>query len=341
MKKRNYFACVLLMITLVSGIVFAQSEDDFDVKQNADNTLTITGYKGTERNVVIPDKLYGLKVTIIGNSAFRGKELISVVIPDTVITIENGESYYQGAFSDNEELIKVTLGKGIKTIGGGAFCKCQLTEIIIPDSVTEIGNNSFCLAGLVKVTLGKGLQTIGEKAFSSNQITEISFPSTLKVIGRYAFNENKIQKVTFGTSLEAILRGAFHGNQITELNNLPSSLKRIEPGAFANNKIQSVTIPNGITTLTSYHTVNMWSGYLGAFENNPLTTVVIPASLVNIDVQSFGKIAGNTITRITIPSGMKENALKDNFEEAFVNFWISQNRSGGTYVKRGPIWTKE
>jgi hypothetical protein len=38
---------------------------------------------------------------------------------------------------------------------------------------------------------------------------------------------------------------------------------------------------------------------------------------------------------------MNENTLRGIFEVAFVNFWISQNKAGGTYVKRGPIWVKE
>ena len=32
---------------------------------------------------------------------------------------------------------------------------------------------------------------------------------------------------------------------------------------------------------------------------------------------------------------------RSGFEEGFVNFYLSQNRAAGTYVKRGPIWTRE
>ena len=39
------------------------SDDDFAVLQNRDNTLTITGYKGSAADIVIPATLYGLKVT--------------------------------------------------------------------------------------------------------------------------------------------------------------------------------------------------------------------------------------------------------------------------------------
>jgi len=328
-------------------------DDDFDVKQNADNTLTITGYKGTARNVVIPDKLYGLKVTIIGSSAFQNKGLISVVIPDTVVTIEDGS--YSGAFSSNKELQKVTLGKGLKTIGDYAFSGCLLTEIIIPDSVTRIGKESFNNIGLKNVTFGKGVQTIGDYAFLGNMIVELNLPSSLKEIGAAAFYNNEIQKITFGTGLQNIGSSAFRYNQITELNNLPSSLKTISGGAFANNQIQSLTIPNSVTSIGSWmYGDPEYSGSNhteGAFAGNPIKTIIILTSFANGNIsEPFNDYSWNyewivtkitTFTRITIPAKMDEKILKDNFEEAFVNFWISQNRAGGTYVKRGPIWTKE
>jgi tetratricopeptide (TPR) repeat protein len=336
-------------------------DEDFEIRQNTDNTLTITNYKGTARNLVIPDTLYGLKVTVIGNSAFQNKGLISVVVPDTVFTIEKNAFYgsLSSGYNSDEEikkvnrLIKVTLGKGLKTIGDSAFgfsdgrgdASGQLTEIIIPNSVTRIGEWAFNKAGLINVTLGTGLQSIGNYAFQGNQITEINFPSSLKDIGEYAFAYNKLRKLTISNGLQTIAPWAFQNNQIEELNfELPSSLKTIQPGTFAYNQIQSVSIPNGITVIRREASFAVFV-YLtmGAFQNNPLTTVVIPASLANGNIAnlSFGSINESTITRITIPAGMNENTLRGIFEDAFVNFWISQNRAGGTYVRRGPIWVKE
>jgi hypothetical protein len=338
---------------------YVQSDEDFEIKQNADNTLTITGYKGKAKNVVIPATLYGLKVTVIGSSAFNDKGLRSVVIPDTVITIEDGvrSSNSIGAFSHNVELTKVTLGNGLKNIGDCAFLRClSLAEIIIPNSVTRIGEVSFFAAGrrdgdseVFKVTFGTGLQTIGAEAFRYSEIVELNLPSSLSKIEERAFADNKIQKIIFGSGLQIIRPEAFRNNQITELN-LPSSLKTIDGGAFANNQIQSLTIPNGVTNISNYYLMNNNNSYyLGAFANNPLTTLIIPESLANGGIRirlsretsTSAQNFGNTITRITIPARMDEQSLKDNFEEAFVNFWINQNRAGGTYIKRGPIWTKE
>ena len=133
------------------------------------------------------------------------------------------------------------------------------------------------------------------------------------------------------------------------IDSLESSLKEIKGAAFGSNQIQSVVIPNGVTSISnSVVGENSW----GAFAGNPITTVVIPPSLarggfyyssMSFREHSpiFGRIQDNTITRIIIPAGMDERNLSYNFEEAFVNFWINQNRAGGTYFKRGPIWFKE
>jgi hypothetical protein len=338
---------MLTVLTIMVTMFFplhAQSENDFEVKQNADNTLTIIGYNGTEKNVLIPDTLYGLKVTIIGKSAFQNKGLNSVVIPDTVTSIEDGTTVYSfgratGAFSNNDQLTKVVLGNSLRTIGNSAFASNQIVEIIIPNSVINIGEDAFRATKLTKITFGTGLQAISRSAFMSNEISELDLPSSLIGIGERAFQSTKIAKVTFGTGLQTIGSEAFRNNLITELN-LSSSLKFIGGAAFANNQIQSIIIPNSVIVISSSVGGSSW---IGAFASNPLTTVVIPASLANevLTPQSFGSITNNTITSITIPARMSEATLKGVFEEAFVNFWINQNRASGTYIKRGSIWAKE
>jgi len=377
MKKKMFLLIIIMLIIIIP--LNAQSEDDFEIRQNADNTLTITGYKGTVRNIVIPDTLYGLKVTIIGRRAFMEKRITSVVIPETVITIQ------ESAFDSNGQLSSVTLNNGLKIIESEAFSLSALTEIVFPDTLTNIGGRAF--AGprvayrvengrrvvvtkgvLSKVTFGMNLQIISGSAFYNNQIVDLNFPPSLIEVKGSAFEYNSIRNITFSTGLQKIGSNAFSNNQILELNlppplstieqsafegnlianlNLPSSLKTIGGGAFADNRLQSVTIPNGVTSIKNY--TGTW---IGAFAKNPITTVVIPTSLAGrdsiaqynqhgSDSAAFGRMNGSIITSITIPERMDENVIRGNFEESFVNFWINQNRMGGTYIRRGPIWTKE
>jgi formylglycine-generating enzyme required for sulfatase activity len=349
--KTKIMALALLLMAFTS--LYAQSEDDFEVRQNADNTVTITGYKDSgPRSVVIPETLFGLKVVGISEKAFMKKEITSVVIPNTVINIADGGytgrgNDYFGAFAYNSKLSKVTFGEGLKIIGSYAFFSTGLTEIIIPNSVIAIGFGTFGQSKLTRVTFGTGLQNINPQAFYRNKIAELDFPSSLKVIGFSAFEENEIQSVTFNAGLQTIGSRAFYDNHIVDLK-LPSSIKKIESGTFAKNLIRTVTIPNSVTFIDNYN--KDMDTYMGAFAQNPLKTVVIPASLVkgkiegeflDKDSPTFGKKVGSTITRIVIPAGMSDGTISGNFEEAFFNFWKNQKKAGGTYVKRGPIWSKE
>ena len=87
-------------------------------------------------NVIIPGSINDKKVVAIGGSAFTTKQLISVVIPNTVTSI--GDS----AFSNNK-LTTVTMPNSVISIGEGAFSSNQLATVTIPSSVTSIGDYAF------------------------------------------------------------------------------------------------------------------------------------------------------------------------------------------------------
>ncbi len=84
---------------------------------------------------VIPDD--GSVITI-GNSAFYGSGIKSIMIPECITAIE------EGAFCGCDNLITVTIPNGITAITESAFRYCQsLNRITIPESVTFIGNYAF------------------------------------------------------------------------------------------------------------------------------------------------------------------------------------------------------
>ncbi|GIQ71438.1 S-layer homology domain-containing protein [Xylanibacillus composti] len=101
------------------------------------STGTITGYlTGGPKDVVIPESIEGVAVTRIGNGAFKGKALTSVVIPDGVVTLESE------AFSNND-LTTVTLPMSVKTIGENAFADNQLTVVTLYNRDVELNDGAF------------------------------------------------------------------------------------------------------------------------------------------------------------------------------------------------------
>lgn len=78
--------------------------------------VTITDFtRGASTSVTIPSMISGCPVTVIGEDAFWDKGITSIVIPDSVTTIEDG------AFSYNPDLVQVIIENEDTVIGGAAF----------------------------------------------------------------------------------------------------------------------------------------------------------------------------------------------------------------------------
>jgi hypothetical protein len=90
---------------------------------------TITGYKGTAKDLVIPRARFPRnRITGIGKEAFCERGLTSVTIPEGVTSIG------YGAFAGNR-LTSVTIPQGVTSIGAVAFTGNQLTSITIGGNV--------------------------------------------------------------------------------------------------------------------------------------------------------------------------------------------------------------
>ena len=139
------------------------AETGFEYAVNEDGkSVTLTGYTGPAKNIVIPSELGGKPVTEIGRFAFAHCDsLTEVTIPEGVTSI--GDS----AFSSCSSLTKVTIPKSVTSIKAGAFAYCSsLTKVIIPEGVTSIGRGVFgACSSLTEVTIPKSVTSIGPVAF--------------------------------------------------------------------------------------------------------------------------------------------------------------------------------
>ena len=109
--------------------------DSFTYEINGES-VTITGYTGSEGNVTIPSEIEGKPVTAIGERAFsQNKTLTSVAIPDSVTGIGDY------AFYMTWSLTSIEIPDGVTGIGKSAFYESGLENINIPAGVTTIGWN--------------------------------------------------------------------------------------------------------------------------------------------------------------------------------------------------------
>ena len=168
----------------------------FEFEDNNDGKdYTITHYKGSSLDLVIPGEIAGKKVTRIGNNddgkafhPFQNKGLSSVSIPNTVTFIA---AY---AFQGNE-LTSLTIPNSVSIIGDYAFDTNKLTEVTISASANNIGNHAFKGNQLIEVIIPTSVTRIGGEAFKGNQLTKVTLLGTPETIASNAFDNNGLATI--------------------------------------------------------------------------------------------------------------------------------------------------
>ena len=136
--KRLMLVFVMILCLTLSPFAAAQAEGstretrasgDFQYVVLEGGTAEITGYTGSETDIVIPDMVDHCRVTAIGDRAFqfvRDKvRVTSIALPDGIRTIGDF------AFSDSK-LMSVELPETLVSIGEMAFSGTPMTEITLP-----------------------------------------------------------------------------------------------------------------------------------------------------------------------------------------------------------------
>ena len=276
---------------------------------------TITGYTGTNPNVVIPAVTNGYPVKSIGSSAFSQKtNLFSVTIPNSVTSIGSR------AFQSCSGLTSVILPNSLTNIGTYAFYACSsLTSVTIPASVTRIGDHAFgyCFflstayfqgnaplvnsgAGSVDNTVFYGLNysynyqeagivyyppgTTGWGTNFGSWPTVCTSNTTPISVFAFVTNNGSITITGYaGTNIDVILPGTISGYPVTAIGN----------AAFSNQYyIRSMLLPNSITSI----------GNQAFYYCDSLLSLPLPSNLTSIGDQAFQYCVG--VTYMTVPSGV-------------------------------------
>ena len=172
-------------------------------------------YKSTNvENLILPNTL-----TTIGEEMFYHSALKTIVIPESVETIE------RAAFCGCENLSSFEIPARVKTIEEEVFCYCRsLTSIEIPANVKTIGNNVFSLC--------KSLKTV-----------DMSACTQVETIGQYAFykdSELRLFKIGTGTP-PTCWTDAFKGINPYSVLKVPSGCAAAYKAASGWNNFASIT----------------------------------------------------------------------------------------------------
>ena len=128
-------------------------------------------------------------------------------------------------------------GLPVVSIYTEAFKNTAIKTVIIPDSITSIGENAFygCTA-LSKVVIGNGVTSIGNGAFQKcERLKTIEIPNSVKTIGSYAFYGcSVLETVIIGESVTEIRDSAFqYCKKLTSIK-MPDSLTTVGKDCFKN-----------------------------------------------------------------------------------------------------------
>lgn len=204
-------------------------------------------------------------VTSIGNSAFYNcSGITSITIPSSVSSI--GENAFEGCNGLTTTNYSGSITGWCNIDFGNSTSNpiyrsnnlfisgIEVTNLIIPDSVTEIKPYAFYFCrSLISVSIPNTVTSIGDHAFYvCSNLATITIPDMLSSIGNYAFMYcQSLTTITFGNNLSFIGEKAFYAcNGLEEINCLSLVPPTFGSNAFGNIATTiPVHIPCGRTAL--------------------------------------------------------------------------------------------
>ncbi|MDE6318029.1 MAG: leucine-rich repeat domain-containing protein, partial [Muribaculaceae bacterium] len=161
------------------------------------------------------------------------------------------------AFSGCSNLSETNLAEltNLTTIFDAAFNKTNLSELILPESLTSMGKNVFSNnTALTAIKFNSKLKSLPENAFSGcTLLKEIVIPENITSIGASVFyNCTALQSVSLSSTITTIDKYAFENCSALESINIPESLTAIGIGAFKGcSMLPKLILPSSLTSLGS------------------------------------------------------------------------------------------
>ena len=192
-----------------------------------------------------------------------------------------------------------------KIICDGAFnCCSALAEVVIPNSVTSIGNSAFAnCSALSNIAIPDSVTSIGNYAFSSCcSLSDIIIPDSVENVGNGAFEYCSLLECISIPESVICLNGNPFCNWNGKLECLSSSfiyeddvlfnMKKSEIISFRKQKIESYIIPDSVTSIGD-------SAFSGC---HSLSNIVIPDSVTSIGNYAFSSCC--SLSGVIIPDSV-------------------------------------
>ncbi len=191
------------------------------------------------------------------------------------------------AFSMCNFLTSIIVPNSVTSIGEGAFSGCILLfKIIIPNSVTSIGDLAFMDSNaLSHIVISNSVTSIGDGTFyGCSSLTNIVIPDSVTSIGDIAFSGcRSLSNIVIPDSVTSIGDYVFEG--CTSLSNIviPNNVTSIGSNAFKNcSSLSNIVIPDSVTSIGN----GVFSGCLS------LKYISIPVNVICLNGNPFSEWNG-------------------------------------------------
>ena len=208
-------------------------------------------------------------------------------------------------FHNGEDTLDIP--NGVEKIGDHAFSESIISNVVFPDSVTEIGACAFCgCDNLNRINFPSQLQIIGTQAFSGcSNLTGINLPDSVKKIEGGAFMSTHIESIILPRNLDTLGYEAFTYSPIREMKSLSEKYIVKDMAIYTDNERTFVNyygdepifrIPEGVEVIPDY-----------AFSFNcPYQGIVFPHTIKHIGKSIFHFPP----RKIVVPSEIKDLVLE-------------------------------
>ena len=167
-----------------------------------------------------------------------------------------------------------------------------MKEVVLPRTLTKIGDSAFSGTQLTRLTLPEGITEIGSSAFSGSSLKEVVLPRTLTKIGDYAFGRTQLKDITLPTSVTSIGSGAFGAIDSLSSVVIPKNLSNAYGAFWGSQHLKTIHFEEGITKIAD-----------GLFQGSGISSINIPETVTEIGSSAF---SGTQLTNMSVPSSVRE-----------------------------------
>ena len=267
------------------------TDDSGIIYEASGTTATVIGWEGASSELTIPSKITvdgkDYNVTKIGDRAFYGQDIKTIVLPDTLRTLG------ADAFSGNDAVETVEIPGSVDSYAH-SFSGCSsLKEIRVAAS-----NDTF--ESVSGVLMNEKKDTICQ--YPAGKMGTYTIIDSVKTISSFAFSGCTLERITIPASVTDIGDGAFSYCDSLTTFNAGNSKNYVADGGvlFTKDKKELVAYPNGKTG--EEYTVPNNVGTIGeyAFAGSSLKKVTFSSSVRNIEDYAF---TGSALTEIELNQG--------------------------------------